>query len=141
MATTEEIRAAVHRVKRHEAGNDVYGPSAEQLAIDRTVICDAYLTLINRTPTEAVQAAVEEIIEAVHSDNWMVKEDCTHEFIQAVTPIIQRHTPPVNERLLALVNAVDDTVAGLCCDDVLVDGVLVNWFDARKEALAALEAK
>ena len=102
--------------------------------IDAIAAYESELALVNLAPTEAANAAADEL--GVFSFG-NTKEDERNR----MAAIIQRHTPPVNERLLALVNAVDDTVAGLCCDDVLVDGVLVNWFDARKEALAALEAK
>ena len=140
MATTEEIRAAVHRVKRHEAGNDVYGSNAEHLSIDRTVICDAYFNLINRTPAEAAKAAADEVNDICVSNGGV---PCDY---AELLSIIQCHTPPVNERLFdALADLTDMLTNPLRDGFALVNPEsLLPVQEARKaiaEARAVLEEK
>ena len=98
--------------------------------IDAIAAYESELALVNLAPTEAANAAADEL--GVFSFG-NTKEDERNR----MTEIIQRNMPPVNERLLALV----DAVGVQHCNDVIVDGKPMNWFDARKEALAALEAK
>ena len=104
---------------------------------------DSELALINRTPSEAAKAAESEIIQ--RSDELA---DAIADGLPAgeIASIIQRHTPPVNERLFdALADLTDMLTNPLREGFALVNPEsLLPIQEARKaiaEARAALEEK
>lgn len=140
MSTHEEIRVAAERVEEFFTRRPAES-SAEELCArltDARKVVVAYLALVNNTPSEVAESAAGEIADFY--DRPVVSETVcviVEKYLSQAKASIQRHMPPVNERLLDLVNAV-----GTChCEDVLVDGKLMNWFDARDQAFAIAEIR
>ena len=150
---TNDIKAAAERLRQLRQ-NDLDCPhiwSAHQNCqwchqdrseVEAKLVADAYLALINRTPSESAKAAAEEIQhESIDRLPGAIVS------IDMLAAIIQRHMPPVvNERLLlAAVKAhielsylIDQTRSrdgGSVCEAYRKLG------DAITEARVALEAK
>ena len=113
MSTTEEIKAArlqeaVDMQNQHIACGT---RNAETQIGHILMLADAYLALVNRTSSEAAKAAAEEIRKEVNRMLTMsllpqfIAEPATVSFVlkdswdEKFAAIIQRHVPPVNERL------------------------------------------
>ena len=159
MATAQEIRAAAEYVppiqfgmSEHaryggicitsKKGEDVWDVLVK-LKNAHEILADAYLALVNRTASEAAKAAESEIIQ--RSDELA---DAIADGLPAgeIASIIQRHTPPVNERLFdALADLTDMLTNPLREGFALVNPEsLLPIQEARKaiaEARAALEEK
>ena len=103
---TNDIKAAAERLLRGTVEKYSDG-TASRIAPspDTRLVAEAYLTLINRTPSEAAKAAAEEIVHHLCIENAIITLE--------LAAIIQRHIPPVNERLL---NAI--SLCSHVCDNL-----------------------
>ena len=115
---------------------------------DLLLLADTYLALISRTPTEAAKAAAEEITRRANEIADSISDDIS---IDEMSQIIQRHTPPANERLRKVCEAAM-RIESLWCpqasvvtenDDEIVALRIMreNFKTAIDEARAALGEK
>lgn len=104
---TDDIKTAVERMRNKDF--DIHDRHKAAC-----VLADAYLTLINRTPSESAKAAAEAVYydlvgrKGVGNELEECDEEIQGEIKEVIAAIIQRHMPPVNERLLdSLVDVID----------------------------------
>ena len=117
---------------------------------DAGIVAEAYLEIINRSPSEAARAAATDV------NDWLVNQRGVGEFLtrmdddkyavfeKELLSIIQRHIPPVNERLLEAAKAVYAQIgnhAPAIKRHAVTPGARDGLRDAIAEARAALEGK